>query len=115
MKACRETVVAIIPAFSEERFIGPVVRRVLEHVHEVLVIDDGSTDQTASDSEAAGATMIRHSTNLGKGAALKTGLRYAGTADSGFFLFADGRINSCLGKSVKSAKSHYPTASAGFG
>src|ERR1700730_5157211 len=90
MKACRETVVAIIPAFSEERFIGPVVRRVLEHVHEVLVIDDGSTDQTASDSEAAGATVIRHSTNLGKGAALKTGLRYVGTADSGFFLFLDG-------------------------
>lgn len=90
MKACRETVLAIIPAYSEGRFIGSIVERVLEHVQVVLVIDDGSPDETANAAEAAGATVIRHSTNLGKGAALKTGLVHAEKIDAPFFLFLDG-------------------------
>jgi glycosyltransferase involved in cell wall biosynthesis len=90
MKAAKETVLAIIPAYCEERFIGQVVRQVLEYVKVALVVDDGSTDETATEAESAGARVIRHSTNLGKGAALKTGLRYAVSLEADFFLFLDG-------------------------
>jgi glycosyltransferase involved in cell wall biosynthesis len=90
MNACRDTVLAIIPAYSEERFIAQVASQVLPYVKAVLVIDDGSSDCTASEAEAAGAKVIRHSRNLGKGAALKTGLRYAARDEVAFFLFLDG-------------------------
>jgi glycosyltransferase involved in cell wall biosynthesis len=89
IQATRETVCAIIPAFGEARFIGAVVRGVLEHVDHVIVIDDHSADKTAEVAREAGAEVIRHPENLGKGAAIKTGLRKA--ADHfGFFLFMDG-------------------------
>jgi len=81
---------AIIPAYSEEQFIAEVVHQVLQYVKTVLVIDDGSPDRTASNAEAAGAIVVRHSTNLGKGAALKTGLSYGAAGDARFFLFLDG-------------------------
>ncbi len=70
-------VVVIVPAFNEERCIGSVVLRALQSADEVLVIDDGSTDGTAEIARAAGATVIRHEQNLGKGTALNTGLRKA--------------------------------------
>jgi glycosyltransferase involved in cell wall biosynthesis len=90
MKASKETVLAIIPAYREERFIAQVVRRVLQYVQGVLVVDDGSPDNTGTEAEAAGAKVIRHSTNFGKGAALKTGLDYAVSTEAPFFLFLDG-------------------------
>jgi glycosyltransferase involved in cell wall biosynthesis len=90
MKASGENVLAIIPAHSEGRFIGSVIREVLKHVHAAVVIDDGSTDDTAAAAEAAGATVIRHPNNLGKGAALKTGLTCASKFGTPFFLFLDG-------------------------
>jgi glycosyltransferase involved in cell wall biosynthesis len=66
-----------------------VVRGVLEHLDHVVVVDDHSPDQTAQVAREAGAEVIRHSENLGKGSAIKTGLSKA--ADSfGFFLFMDG-------------------------
>jgi glycosyltransferase involved in cell wall biosynthesis len=67
-------VVAIIPAYNEDRFIGSVVLKVKEFVHQVIVVDDGSTDQTAKIAEAAGAIFVKHETNKGKGIALNTGL-----------------------------------------
>lgn len=66
-------IVAVIPAHNEERFIGSVVLKARKHVHVVIVVDDGSTDATAEIAEAAGAIVIRHAHNLGKGAALNTG------------------------------------------
>jgi glycosyltransferase involved in cell wall biosynthesis len=90
MMASKETILAIIPAYCEGRFIGPVVSQVLQYVQTVLVVDDGSFDNTAAEAEAAGAKVIRHSTNLGKGAALETGLDYAVSIDAAFFLFLDG-------------------------
>jgi len=90
MNASKETVLAIIPAYCEGRFIGQVVSQVLQFVQAVLVVDDGSPDNTAIEAEAAGAKVIRHSTNLGKGAALKTGLNYAVSIEAAFFLFLDG-------------------------
>nr|MBC7245838.1 glycosyltransferase family 2 protein [Chloroflexota bacterium] len=68
---------AIIPAHNEERFIGSVVLQVHKYVDVVIVVDDGSTDATAEIAEAAGALVIRHPQNLGKGAALSTGFRAA--------------------------------------
>ena len=85
MRASKETVLAIIPAYCEGRFVGQVVRQVLPHVQAVLVVDDGSPDNTAHEAEAAGAKVIRHPTNLGKGAALKTGPRLR-SLDRGSFL-----------------------------
>jgi glycosyltransferase involved in cell wall biosynthesis len=90
MNASKETVLAIIPAYCEGRFIGGVVSQALQFVQAVLVVDDGSPDNTAIEAEAAGAKVIRHPTNLGKGAALKTGLDYAVSIQAAFFLFLDG-------------------------
>jgi glycosyltransferase involved in cell wall biosynthesis len=70
----------VIPAYNEEGAIGGVVER-LRARHpwkEILVVDDGSQDQTAAKAEAAGARVIRHPYNKGNGAAVKTGIRAAG-------------------------------------
>ncbi|MBC7232552.1 MAG: glycosyltransferase family 2 protein [Chloroflexi bacterium] len=76
-KADSPKTVAIIPAHNEERYIGSVVLQARKHVDMVIVVDDGSTDATAEIAEAAGAIVIRHPQNLGKGAALNTGFREA--------------------------------------
>ena len=66
-------VVALIPAYREEVHIGDVVRRVKARLDNVLVIDDGSPDETTPCAREAGAEVIIHPRNLGKGAAIKTG------------------------------------------
>jgi glycosyltransferase involved in cell wall biosynthesis len=72
--------IAIIPCWNEAATLGPLVERVREHVPAVLVVDDGSTDATAACARAAGARVESHPGNLGKGAALRTGLgRAVGT------------------------------------
>ncbi len=68
--------IALIPAYNEAAHIGEVVRGALEHLP-VLVVDDGSTDDTAAIATRAGATVISHPTNRGKGAALITGFGWA--------------------------------------
>ena len=69
--------VAVIPAYNEERFIGSVVLRALNYADVVIVVDDGSNDATAEIAEAAGAVVLRHGENQGKGVALNTGFRRA--------------------------------------
>ena len=66
---------ALIPAYREEKRIGEVVRRVRAHLGTVLVVDDGSPDATADQARQAGAEVIVHAQNAGKGAAIKTGFR----------------------------------------
>lgn len=68
----RPLVVAAIPAFNEERTIAKLVLEAQKFVDVVLVCDDGSTDMTAEIAERMGADVIRHKTNMGYGAALKT-------------------------------------------
>jgi len=67
----------IVPALNEQRHIGEVVRRMLKYISQVVVIDDGSMDRTAAEAEDAGAVVLRHEHNQGKGAALNTGFTYA--------------------------------------
>jgi glycosyltransferase involved in cell wall biosynthesis len=67
------SVSAILPAFNEEVAIGSVVLRARKYADRVIVVDDGSSDRTAEVAKLAGAEVIRHPVNRGKGAALKTG------------------------------------------
>lgn len=69
-------IIALIPAYNEVRYIADVVRRTLAHVP-VVVIDDGSTDGTAAAAALAGAKVLAHTVNQGKGKALNTGFDYA--------------------------------------
>jgi glycosyltransferase involved in cell wall biosynthesis len=69
----RTTSIALIPAYNEERFIGSVVLKARRYVDLVIVVDDGSKDETANIAEAAGATVIRQA-NSGKAGAINTGL-----------------------------------------
>ena len=65
-------VVAIIPAFNEEKYIGQIVRAASKYVGEVIVIDDGSSDRTANIARANGARVLEHGINRGYGGAIKT-------------------------------------------
>jgi glycosyltransferase involved in cell wall biosynthesis len=67
----------IVPAFNEQATVGHVVRALREAGHDVLVIDDGSSDETGSTARAAGARTLRLPVNLGVGGALRLGFREA--------------------------------------
>lgn len=69
-------ILALVPAYQEGPRIGAVVAAVAPHLP-VLVVDDGSTDDTAVRAEAAGARLVRQRPNQGKGAALRAGFRLA--------------------------------------
>lgn len=74
-----ESLLVLIPAYNEEGAIRYVVNNVLAAVPDadVLVVDDGSADDTAYEAGVAGAMVVRHPFNLGIGGAVQTGLRFA--------------------------------------
>jgi glycosyltransferase involved in cell wall biosynthesis len=72
----RSQAAAVIPAYQDEKHIGDIARRTRERLDHVLVVDDGSTDHTAQRAREAGAEVIVHSENRGKGEAIKTGLEH---------------------------------------
>jgi glycosyltransferase involved in cell wall biosynthesis len=84
---------AVIPAYNEETRIGAVIRALAGAVDGVVVVDDGSSDGTAREAEAAGADVVRHFLNRGQGAALKTGTMAAleRGADAVVHIDADGQ------------------------
>ncbi len=92
-------VVAVVPALDARRTIGDVVRGLiaelpkLDGLPSVIVVDDGSRDGTDDAARAAGAYVVRHPENLGKGAALRTGLERAHRfgADAAVSVDADGQ------------------------
>ena len=76
-KGSDKSVSIVIPAYNEEATVAKVVSvaRKLSYVTEVIVVDDGSTDRTVEEAESAGATVISHIMNEGKGSAIKTGFK----------------------------------------
>jgi len=78
-----DSVSVIVPAFNEEQSVYVVVNKISSVMvnagieHEILLIDDGSQDETAVRAESAGAKVIKHPENLGYGESLKTGIRNA--------------------------------------
>lgn len=82
-------VIALIPAYNEAGRVGDVIARTRTHVAEVVVIDDGSTDDTATIAEKAGAKVLRHEQNRGKGGAIATALDYFGNSPAEFAVLLD--------------------------
>ncbi len=70
-------IIAVIPAFNEGKRVAQVVADARKFADRVLVVDDGSTDNTGAVSQEAGATVIRHVQNAGPGAATMTGIEAA--------------------------------------
>lgn len=85
----RPKVAAAIPAFNEERYIGTIVLKTRQYVDEVIVVDDGSSDQTADVARLAGATVIRHEQNRGYGASIQTLLAEAKKRDLNILVLLD--------------------------
>lgn len=72
VQVAKPRVVAAIPCYNEERFVAEVIRRAREYVDEVIVIDDGSEDNTLEVAERAGALAVRHRERMGPGAATRS-------------------------------------------
>ena len=99
--------IALIPAYNEAARVGDVVARTRPHVNEVVVIDDGSDDDTAAVAEKAGARVLRHERNRGKGGAIATALDdfERSKAEFAIFLDADGQHDPAeIGKFVEAAE-----------
>jgi glycosyltransferase involved in cell wall biosynthesis len=90
--ATAESTSIVIPAYNERPSVGRVIAELaaLAIWHDIIVVDDGSTDGTAEAARGAGATVIRHPYNKGNGAAVKSGIRAAG-GDYVLILDADGQ------------------------
>ncbi|GAB3411757.1 glycosyltransferase family 2 protein [Haloparvum alkalitolerans] len=82
--------VAVLPAYNEAETVGPVIEGTSEHVDEVVVVDDGSSDATAAVARDHGATVVEHVFNTGVGGAVRTGYQYAIRNDYDLVVQVDG-------------------------
>ena len=82
--------IACFPAYNEEGVIGNLIKKTLPLVDSVVVCDDGSTDLTSKEAKDAGAFVIRHSSNKGKGAALKSLFDFARHSNADIIVTIDG-------------------------
>ncbi len=79
----------IIPAYNEEKHIGQVIRKTRRFCKNIIVVDDGSKDRTYEKAKKENVTVLKHTINLGKGAALKTGSEYAIRKEYDILVFMD--------------------------
>lgn len=96
-----ENVVVVIAAYNEEKKIAETINDLRRVFTRIIVVDDGSVDQTASIAEKLGVTILRHPINLGQGAAIQTGIKKALTDPDTYYVLtfdADGQ------HSIKSAR-----------
>jgi len=100
---------AIIPAYNEEKTVGKVTKTLVQSgvFQDVIVVDDGSSDQTAEAAEQAGATVIRSANNQGKGRAMALGVR---STDSPVVCFFDADL---IGLQVEHIKQLVAPVAAG--
>lgn len=82
--------IVIIPCYNEEATIGKIIFKARNFVNQVLIIDDGSSDNTKKIAIDFGATVITHKTNKGKSAGIKTGFRYALNNNYDYIITMDG-------------------------
>jgi glycosyltransferase involved in cell wall biosynthesis len=96
----------IIPAYNEASTIGDIVSKIRANYpgFEIIVVDDGSADETAALANDAGATVYRHPYNIGNGAAIKSGIRSA-TGDILVFMDADLQHNP---EEIESMLNYFP-------
>lgn len=105
----KENVSVIIPAYNEGKTIGNIVKLALSHplIGEVIVVDDGSKDDTVIASKEAGAKVIMHEKNKGKAAAMDTGVRQS---VSSIIFFIDGDIvgftHEMMDIAIRAVQSH---------
>ena len=88
-----DKIVAIIPAYNEEESLADVIAKTAEYVDKIIVVDDGSADKTAEVALKYGAELISHTTNLGKGEALKSGFKAIGDDSIIVTIDGDGQHN----------------------
>jgi glycosyltransferase involved in cell wall biosynthesis len=87
--------VALIPAYNEHRFIGSMVLAVRQFVDLVIVVDDGSSDNTAEIAQRAGARVVRHTVNQGKAIAVNTGFSFIRQMAPRAIVMVDGDGQHC--------------------
>jgi len=83
-------IIACIPAYNEERVISNIVQRTKKFVDKVIVCDDGSSDNTVQNAKQAGAEVIQHQKNQGKGAAMRSLFNHAKQIDADIIVTMDG-------------------------
>ena len=82
-------IIAAIPAYNEEKYIGTVVLKTRQYAGEVIVVDDGSTDRTGNVARLAGASVIQHKRNKGYGASIQTLLAEVRKRDPDILILLD--------------------------
>ena len=91
-----QSIWVVIAAFNEAAVIGPIVSDLVQRRYRVVVVDDGSHDATGPIALSVGATVVTHRVNLGQGAALQTGIKFALQQGAGYVVTfdADGQHRS---------------------